>query len=129
MNDYKSNYINNRYYINSYSNNNDIFREPNKIKEKDKNSEQTLSEKNEKVNKYLSNGSNYLLKGKVNNLNKIPHVNINNINYKKLKASSEKMMNNKSKIKESSFNSNPNLSKNSLLKDSIKSTEKQEFFQ
>jgi hypothetical protein len=129
MNDYKSNYINNRYYINSYSNNNDIFTDPNKIKEKDKNSEQTLSEKNEKVNKYLSNGSNYLLKGKVNNLNKIPHGNINNINYKKLKASSEKMMNNKSKIKESSFNSNPNLSKNSFLKDSIKSTEKQEFFQ
>ena len=129
MNDYKSTYINNRYYINSYSNNNDIFTDPNKIKEKDKNSEQTLSEKNEKVNKYLSNGSNYLLKGKVNNLNKIPHGNINNINYKKLKASSEKMMNNKSKIKESSFNSNPNLSKNSFLKDSIKSTEKQEFFQ
>ena len=129
MNDYKSNYINNRYYINSYSNNNDIFTDPNKIKEKDKNSEQTLSEKNEKVNKYLSKGSNYLLKGKVNNLNKIPHGNINNINYKKLKASSEKMMNNKSKIKESSFNSNPNLSKNSFLKDSIKSTEKQEFFQ
>ena len=129
MNDYKSNYINNRYYINSYSNNNDIFTDPNKIKEKDKNSEQTLSEKNEKVNKYLSNGSNYLLKGKVNNLNKIPHGNINNINYKKLKASSEKMMNNKSKIKQSSFNSNPNLSKNSFLKDSIKSTEKQEFFQ
>ena len=129
MNDYKSTYINNRYYINSYSNNNDIFTDPNKIKEKDKNSEQTLSEKNEKVNKYLSKGSNYLLKGKVNNLNKIPHGNINNINYKKLKASSEKMMNNKSKIKESSFNSNPNLSKNSFLKDSIKSTEKQEFFQ
>ena len=129
MNDYKSNHINNRYYINSYSNNNDIFTDPNKIKEKDKNSEQTLSEKNEKVNKYLSKGSNYLLKGKVNNLNKIPHGNINNINYKKLKASSEKMMNNKSKIKESSFNSNPNLSKNSFLKDSIKSTEKQEFFQ
>ena len=129
MNDYKSTYINNRYYINSYSNNNGIFTDPNKIKEKDKNSEQTLSEKNEKVNKYLSKGSNYLLKGKVNNLNKIPHGNINNINYKKLKASSEKMMNNKSKIKESSFNSNPNLSKNSFLKDSIKSTEKQEFFQ
>ena len=129
MNDYKSNYINNRYYINSYSNNNGIFTDPNKIKEKDKNSEQTLSEKNEKVNKYLSKGSNYLLKGKVNNLNKIPHGNNNNINYKKLKASSEKMMNNKSKIKESSFNSNPNLSKNSFLKDSIKSTEKQEFFQ
>ena len=129
MDDYKSTYINNRYYINSYSNNNGIFTDPNKIKEKDKNSEQTLSEKNEKVNKYLSNGSNYLLKGKVNNLNKIPHGNINNINYKKLKASSEKMMNNKSKIKESSFNSNPNLSKNSFLKDSIKSTEKQEFFQ
>ena len=129
MNDYKSTYINNRYYINSYSNNNDIFTDPNKIKEKDKNSEQTLSEKNEKVNKYLSNGSNYLLKGKVNNLNKIPHGNINNINYKKLKASSEKMMNNKSKIKESSFNSNPNLSKNSFFKDSIKATEKQEFFQ
>ena len=129
MNDYKSTYINNRYYINSYSNNNGIFTDPNKIKEKDKNSEQTLSEKNEKVNKYLSKGSNYLLKGKVNNLNKIPHGNNNNINYKKLKASSEKMMNNKSKIKESSFNSNPNLSKNSFLKDSIKSTEKQEFFQ
>ena len=129
MDDYKSTYINNRYYINSYSNNNGIFTDPNKIKEKDKNSEQTLSEKNEKVNKYLSNGSNYLLKGKVNNLNKIPHGNINNINYKKLKDSSEKMINNKSKIKESSFNSNPNLSKNSFLKDSIKSTEKQEFFQ
>ena len=129
MNDYKSTYINNRYYINSYSNNNDIFREPNKIKEKDKNSEQTLSEKNEKVNKYLSKGSNYLLKGKVNNLNKIPHGNNNKINYKKLKDSSEKMINNKSKIKESSFNSNPNLSKNSFFKDSIKSTEKQEFFQ
>ena len=129
MNDYKSTYINNRYYINSYSNNNGIFTDPNKIKEKDKNSEQTLSEKNEKVNKYLSKGSNYLLKGKVNNLNKIPHGNNNNINYKKLKDSSEKMINNKSKIKESSFNSNPNLSKNSFLKDSIKSTEKQEFFQ
>jgi hypothetical protein len=38
-------------------------------------------------------------------------------------------MNNKSKIKESSFNSNPNLSKNSFFKDSIKATEKQEFFQ
>ena len=129
MNDYKSNYINNRYYINSYSNNNDIFTDPNKIKEKDKNSEQTLSEKNEKVNKYLSKGSNYLFQGKFNNLNKIPHGNNNNINYKKLKDSSEKMINNKSKIKESSFNSNPNLSKNSFLKDSIKSTEKQEFFQ
>ena len=129
MNDYKSTYINNRYYINSYCNNNDIFTDPNKIKEKDKNSEQTLSEKNEKINKYLSKGSNYLLKGKVNNLNKIPHGNNNNINYKKLKDSSEKMINNKSKIKESSFNSNPNLSKNSFLKDSIKSTEKQEFFQ
>ena len=90
----------NRYYINSYSNNNDIFTDLNKIiKDKDKNSNQTLSEKNEKINKYLSKESNYFLQEKVNNLNKISNASNNNINFKKLKTPSEKMINNKSKIK------------------------------
>ena len=121
----------NNYGINSINSNKNImkktnFSNPNNNKEKDKNNEQTFSEKNGMLQKKFSNVPNSYFPKLENDLNKIVYNSTNKINNKKIKISSEGMNNNKNKNNEENSSSLYINSKNSFFKDSRKTTQKQE---